>query len=210
MGLNSSYSCWKNLRNIDILLPHYKSPIRHSANTLVHNHNTYYTTKFLQSGTPGKVELEKSGPKATDLPVVTSGVNTDFVHLSCYPDFIESTQPSKRLQKIQRWVNKVLLETDNFKNSSKTWNNQGACKCRRDVTACHNFVSWTTYDITKQEDQYMCIKWKWEGLFQVRNTLEEPKLVQLDEVLCKLFTAMHSNRKTVSGPMINVTAKFLW
>jgi len=43
----------------------------------------------------------------------------------------------------------------------------------------------------------------------VRNTLEEPKLVQLDEVLCKLFTAMHSNRKTVSGPMINVTAKFL-
>jgi hypothetical protein len=125
MGLNSSYSCWKNLRNIDILLPHYKSPIRHSANTLVHNHNTYYTTKFLQSGTPGNVELEESGPKAKDLPVVTSGVNTDFVHLSCYPDFIESTQPSKRLQKIQRWVNKVQLETDHFKRFLKNLKQSG-------------------------------------------------------------------------------------
>jgi len=40
-------------------------------------------------------------------------------------------------------------------------------------------------------------------------TLKEPKLVQLDEVLCKLLTALHSNRKTVSGPMIIVTAKLL-
>jgi len=34
--------------------------------------------------------------------------------------------------------------------------------------------------------------------------------VQLDEVLCKLLTAMHSNKKPVSGPMIIVTATILW
>lgn len=62
----------------------------------------YYMAEFLLSGTPGNTELEESGPKATVLPVVTSGVNNDFVHLSCYPDFNEYTQPSKWIQKIQR------------------------------------------------------------------------------------------------------------
>ena len=40
-------------------------------------------------------------------------------------------------------------------------------------------------------------------------TLEEPKLAQLDKVLHKWFTAMHSEGKPVTGLMIIKKAKFI-
>jgi hypothetical protein len=40
--------------------------------------------------------------------------------------------------------------------------------------------------------------------------LKDPKLVQLDKVLYKWFTAMHSKGKTVTGCMIFAKAVFLW
>jgi hypothetical protein len=41
-----------------------------------------------------------------------------------------------------------------------------------------------------------------------QQTLKEHKLVQLDKVLCKWFTAMHSEGKPVTGLMMIEKAKF--
>jgi len=40
-------------------------------------------------------------------------------------------------------------------------------------------------------------------------TLKQPKLAQLDKVFHKLFTAMHSQGKPVTGLMIIEKAKFI-
>lgn len=44
------------------------------------------------------------------------------------------------------------------------------------------------------------IQWKCEGPFQVRQTMKEPKLVQLDKVY-KWFTAVCSKGKPMNRPM---------
>jgi hypothetical protein len=40
--------------------------------------------------------------------------------------------------------------------------------------------------------------------------MKEPTLSQLDKLLYKSFTAMHSDGKHVIGPMINKAAKFCY
>jgi hypothetical protein len=50
------------------------------------------------------------------------------------------------------------------------------------------------------------IQWKWEGPFQMGQTMKEPKLVQLDKVY-KWFTPMRSEGKPVTGLMAIVKAK---
>jgi len=40
--------------------------------------------------------------------------------------------------------------------------------------------------------------------------LKQPKLMQLEKVLCKWFTEIHSDRKDVSGTMIIEKAKSLY
>jgi hypothetical protein len=47
------------------------------------------------------------------------------------------------------------------------------------------------------------------GLFKWQ-TLKQPKLVQLDKVLCKWFTAMRSKGEPVTGPMIIEKAKYFY
>jgi hypothetical protein len=50
------------------------------------------------------------------------------------------------------------------------------------------------------------IRWKCEKPFQATDT-EEPKLVQLDKVLLKWCTAMRSEQKPVTVPMITEKTK---
>jgi hypothetical protein len=41
-----------------------------------------------------------------------------------------------------------------------------------------------------------------------QQTLKEPEFAQLDKVLCKWFTAVHSEGSPMTGPMIVEKAKF--
>lgn len=44
------------------------------------------------------------------------------------------------------------------------------------------------------------IAWQYEGPLQAIDS--QPKLAQLDKVLCQWFTAIHSEEKPVTGPVI--------
>ena len=46
-----------------------------------------------------------------------------------------------------------------------------------------------------------------KGLIK-QQTLKEPEFAQLDKVLCKWFTAVHSEANPMTGPMIIEKAKF--
>jgi len=72
--------------------------------------------------------------------------------------------------------------------------------------------SQTIYGIKKLKVQLLSFKASSESkkdLFK-QERLKEPKLVQLDKVLYKWFTAMHSKGKPVTGYTIIAKAVFLW
>jgi hypothetical protein len=70
--------------------------------------------------------------------------------------------------------------------------------------ASYNIGSSTVYDIKKQKDQlqsFMASSGSVRGLFK-RETLKQPKLLQLDKVLYKWFTATRSEEEPMTGPLI--------
>jgi hypothetical protein len=77
-------------------------------------------------------------------------------------------------------------------------------KVQREDVVSYNSGSLTTYDIKKQTDQlrlFTASRGSVKDLSKCQ-TMKQPKLAQLDKVLCKGFTAMHSRGKTISRPMI--------
>lgn len=60
--------------------------------------------------------------------------------------------------------------------------------------------------IKKQKDQLLLITASNESVKDLlrQETLEQPKSVQLDEILYKWFTGIHPDEKPITGPMIIV------
>jgi hypothetical protein len=76
--------------------------------------------------------------------------------------------------------------------------------------ASYTIGSLTFGYIKKQKDHlHLCIAWSEseKGLFK-QKTLNQPKLLQLDMVLCKWFAAFRSTGKPVIGSMLIGKAKF--
>jgi hypothetical protein len=73
--------------------------------------------------------------------------------------------------------------------------------------ASHNITLSTIYDTEKQMDQFQLLMPPSESVQDLvkQQTLKEPKLVQLDKVLYKLFTTVSSKGKSVMEPTIEKT-----
>jgi hypothetical protein len=63
----------------------------------------------------------------------------------------------------------------------------------------YNIGTSTIYDIKTRKDQLHRVKSVKD--FSSNETLKQPKLSQLNKVLYKWFTVMHSDRKPVTGPI---------
>lgn len=77
------------------------------------------------------------------------------------------------------------------------------------VMALYNTGSLTIYAIKKQKDQlrsFMSSSKSVKSLFK-QQPLKQPKIAQVDKVLCKWLTEMCSEGKPMIGPMIPVTEK---
>jgi hypothetical protein len=111
--------------------------------------------------------------------------------------------------KIQWWVKRYCWqkETGNCTDSLETWNSEEAWKWHKPKRGYNltQIGSLTIYDIKKQKGQVWSFMASSESVKDIvkRQTLKQPKLAQLDKVLHKSFTAMHSKGKPMTKPMIS-------
>jgi hypothetical protein len=160
---------------------------------------TISTVEF-QSGTPDSLALEENSPNTR------SSSSCNFWCVCWHYEFIlyclDITESIKLLQWLQNiLVNMILLATLRTLHKLKIiWFRSG--KNQRDFMASYSIRSPTVYETKKQKDQlwlFITSSESLKGLFK-QQTLQQPYLVTLVEVLCKWFTAMGSKGKPVTGP----------